>query len=77
MARVGPVARLEQHGVEDAHLHHLAADAVDLHPVADADAVTAHEHEPAEEGHDEVLERHGEAGTGEAEHGRELRGARP
>src|SRR6266511_5377249 len=50
-------------------LGHLAAHTLDLHPVTDADAVLAHQHEPAEEGDDEVLHRHGETGAGEAEDG--------
>src|SRR6516165_1894580 len=35
-------------------------------------AVAAHEHEPADEGNDEVLERDCEAGAGNAEHGAQL-----
>ena len=67
MALVGPVAGFEQHGAEEADLGDFAADAVDLDPVADADAVAAHEDEPAEEGEDEILEDDGEAGGGEAD----------
>ncbi len=74
MALVGPVAGLEQRGAEEADLDDLAADAIDLDPVADADAVLAHEDEPAEEGEDEVLEDDGEAGGDEAEDGRHLAG---
>ena len=74
MALVGPVAGFEQRGAEEADLDDLAADAVDLDPVADADAVFAHEDEPAEEGEDEVLEDDGEACGSEAEDGGDLAG---
>ena len=74
MALVGPVAGFEQGGAEEADLDDLAADAVDLDPVADADAVFAHEDEPAEEGEDEVLKDDGEAGGAEAEDGGDLVG---
>src|SRR5580704_4788752 len=45
MALVGPVAGFEQHRAEEADLDDLAADAVDLDPVADANTVFAHEDE--------------------------------
>src|SRR5215475_3333391 len=51
-----PFPRLEQHRVEQAELHDLAGHAVDLHEIADADAVLAHQHEPAEERDDEILQ---------------------
>src|SRR2546423_8703942 len=35
-------------------------------------SVPAHQHEPADEGDDEVLERHGETCAGETEHGAQL-----
>ena len=74
MALVGPVAGFEERGAEEADLDDLAADAVDLDPVADADAVFAHEDKPAEEGEDEVLEDDGEACGTEAEDGGDLVG---
>src|SRR3984885_4254231 len=74
MALVGPVAGFEQGGAEETDLDDLAADAVDLNPVADANAVFAHEDEPAEEGEDEVLEDDGEARGSEAEDGGDLAG---
>ena len=74
MALVGPVAGFEQRGAEEADLDDLAADAVDLNPVADADAVLAHEDEPAEEGEDEVLEDDRETRRSEAENRRGLAG---
>ena len=52
----------------------LAADAVDLDPVADANAVAPHQHEPAEEGDDEIFHRDRQAGAGQAEHRRRLCG---
>jgi hypothetical protein len=74
MALVGPVAGFEERGAEEADLYDLAADAVDLNPVADADAVFSHEDKPAEEGEDEVLKDDGEAGCSEAEDGGDLAG---
>ncbi len=69
-----PVAGFKERGAEEADLEDFAAYAVDLHPIADADAVFAHEDEPAEEGEDEVLKDYGEAGGGEAEDGWNLAG---
>src|SRR5256884_2908731 len=66
------VAGFEQYGAKHTELDHLTAHAVDLDPVADAHAVPAHQHEPADEGDDEVLERHGETCAGETEHGAQL-----
>jgi len=53
VARICPVAGFEQNGVEHPELDHFAGHAVDLHPIAEADAVFPHEHEPTEETHDE------------------------
>jgi len=72
MPRIGPVAGFEQHGVEHPKLHYFAGHAVDFDPVAEADAVLAHQHEPAEEAQDEVLERNGEARARKAEKSPEL-----
>ena len=69
---IRPVTGLEQHRAQHPELHHLAAHAVDLDPVAEADAVLAHQHEPADEGDDEILERDREAGAREPHHGAEL-----
>ena len=62
--------------MEHPELHDLAGHAVDLDPVAEADTVPAHQHEPAGEGDQEVLERHREARACQAEEGAEL-GRRP
>src|SRR5260370_31135467 len=70
---IAPVAGLQQHGMEHAELHDLAADAVDFHPVAEANAVAAHQDQPAEERDAEVLERDREARAHDADHGAELR----
>src|SRR5262249_10919062 len=72
---IRPVAGLTQYRVEHAELDHFAADAVDLHPVADAHAVRSHEHEPADEGDDEALQGHREAGGRQPDHGADLSGA--
>src|SRR5437762_10253129 len=73
-AGVGPVTGFQQYGAKHTELDHLAAHTVDLDPVADPHAVPAHQHEPADEGDDEVLERHCEARAGETEHGAQLPG---
>ena len=54
-------------GVEHPELDDLAGHAVDFDEVADADAVLSHQHEPAEEADDEVLERDGQSGAGQPE----------
>src|SRR6202035_3138017 len=72
VALVGPVAGFEQDGAEETDLDDLAANPVNLHPVADADAVSTHEDEPAEEGEDEVLKDDGEARGTETEDGGNL-----
>ncbi len=60
--------------MEHAEFGDLAADPVDFHPVSQPNAVAAHEHEPAEEGDDEILEGDGQAGADDADHGAELAG---
>jgi hypothetical protein len=57
---VRQISGLQQRGAHQADLGHLAAHAVDLNPVADANAVLAHEDEPAEKREDEVLHGDGE-----------------
>src|SRR6267154_2074822 len=74
VARVAPVTGLEQYRVKHPKFGHLAADAVDLDPVSQANAVSAHQHQPAEEGHDEVLQRHRQSGAHDPDHGPELAG---
>src|SRR6201999_1093036 len=72
MAGVAPIAGLEQHRVEHAEFGDFAADAVDFDPVAKPDSVAAHEHEPAEESDDEILEGNRQAGADYPQGGREL-----
>src|SRR5580704_16550604 len=72
MPGVSPVAGFEQRRAEQADLHNFAADTIDLDPVADANAVASHQHEPADEADDEVFQRHREAGAGQPEHCRGL-----
>src|SRR5262249_2434744 len=74
MATVGPIAGFEHGSAEDSDFDDLTADAVDLDPVADANAVLAHEDEPSEEGEDESLKDDGETGGGETQNGCELAG---
>src|SRR6516165_12219145 len=66
MTRSGPVAGLQQHGAKNAEFDHFTSHTVNLHPIAEADAVLPHEREPSEEADDEILERHGKAGAGRA-----------
>jgi len=69
---IRPVAGFEEGGAEESHFYDFASNAVDLYPVADPDAILTHQHEPAEEPQDEVLQDHCEAGCGEANDGRQL-----
>src|SRR5581483_6813295 len=72
MPRIGPCPGFEQDGTQQADLEHFPADPVDLDPIANADAVLAHEDKPAKERHDEILQRDGESGAGQAENCCEL-----
>ncbi len=67
MAGIGPVARFQQNRVEHSQLDHFAGHAVDLHPIAKAHAVFSHQHKPAQEPHDEILQRHSQARAGQAQ----------
>src|SRR5260370_10674618 len=69
---VAPIAGLHQHGMEHAEFGDFAADAVDFHPVAETNAVAAHQDQPAEERHDEILQRDREACAHDADHSAEL-----
>ena len=69
-----PVAGFEQNGLQQPDFDHLAGHAVDLNPVAHADAVAPHQHEPSKECDDEILHRHRQPGARQAEHRRRLRG---
>src|ERR1035441_4140997 len=53
----------------------LARDAVDLHPIANPDAMLTHQYKPAKERNDEVLQDQGESGSGEAKNGGHLAGS--
>src|SRR5579859_752727 len=74
VAGVGPVAGFQQDGFEQADLDHFSADAIDLDPVSDANAIASHENEPAEECDDEIFHRDSKAGAGESQNGGRLRG---
>src|SRR5579862_2237640 len=69
MALIRPVARLEHGGSEKTDLRNLACDAIDLHPIANPDAMLTHQYKPAKERNDEVLQDKRESGSGEAEDG--------
>ncbi len=71
---LGPVPDFEQHGLEDADVDDLAADAVDLNPVPEPDAVAADQCEPAEEGDDEVLQDHRQSSRGQSDDRGQLAG---
>jgi hypothetical protein len=60
--------------VEHAELDDLPRDAVDLHQIADADAVASHQHEPSDEPDDEILERDRESRAGESQEGADIIG---
>src|ERR1700729_1694587 len=72
MARIGPVSGFKQGGADQADVDHLAAYPINFDPVSNANAILPHEHEPSEEGHDEVFENDGEAGSGQSDDGRHL-----
>src|ERR1019366_8146261 len=72
MALIGPVARLEHRGAENTDLGNLARDAINLHPVANPDAMLTHQYKPAKERNDEVLQDQREPGSGEAKDGGHL-----
>src|SRR5206468_10576194 len=57
MPGIVPIPGFEQHGTEQADFDHFAAHAIDLDPIALPNSVFSHEHEPAEEADDEILQR--------------------
>ena len=74
MSLVRSVARLQQRGAEEPDIDDLACHAVDLHPVALADPIAAHQHKPAEERQDEVLKDHRQSRHTQSQDGRHLAG---
>src|SRR5271165_1211029 len=67
MPLVRPVAGFEHRRAEETDLDHFASNAVDLHPVADANAVLAHQNEPSKESQDESLQCNRESGSRQAQ----------
>src|SRR6202451_888186 len=61
MPRVRPVSRLEQHRMKHSQLDDFAGHAVDLNPITQSDSIPAHQHKPAKESDDEILQRDGQA----------------
>ena len=74
MALIRPVARLQHGRAEKTDLRNLAGDAIDLHQIADPDAILTHQYKPAKERNDEVLQDQRESGSGETEDGGHLAG---
>ena len=72
MAGIGPVAGFEQHGVERANFDDFAGHAVDFHPIAQANSIFSHQHKPADEANDEILESYRETRAGKPEKRTEL-----
>ena len=72
MAPVRQIAGFKQGSAHQADLGNFAAHAVDLNPIADANAILAHEDEPAEKREDEILHGDGESGGGKAKNGGHL-----
>src|ERR1700709_1744670 len=64
-----PVARLKQPCAEEPNLDHLTANAVNLYPVANANSVPSHQHEPAAESQDEILKHDGQPSCGQTQNG--------
>src|SRR5207248_8480307 len=72
MTGVGPVAGFEQHGSQQIYFHYFTDHAVDLNPIANANSVASHQHEPTDEGHDEIFQSDSQSCAGQAEDGRHL-----
>src|SRR5215469_7576999 len=72
MAGIGPIAGLEQNRVERPDLNDFPGHAVDFHPIAQANSVPAHEHEPTDESDDQALQRNGQARSRQSEERSEL-----
>src|SRR5258706_506550 len=72
MAGIGPVAGYKQQGVKHPKLNHFACHAIDLHPAAQTDSVLTHQYKPAEKAHNEILQRHSEAGACQPQNRTEL-----
>src|SRR5260370_39508632 len=67
MAGVGPVAGHKQNVVKQPKLDAFSGHAVDLPPVAQPNSVFPHQHEPADEAHNEIFESNCEARTSKSE----------
>ena len=72
MAGVGPIAGFEQHCAQQIYFNHFTDNAIDLHPITDANAIASHQHEPANESHDEIFEGDGQPCAGQPKDGRHL-----
>ncbi len=51
--------------MKHSEFNNFAGHSIDFHPIAKADTVFSHEHEPTQETDDEILQRHGQARAGE------------
>src|SRR5271167_916315 len=69
---VAPIAGLEQYRVKHAEFRDFAADAIDLHPVAQPDTIAPHEYQPTKKRHNEVLQGHGQPGADDPDRGGKL-----
>src|ERR1051326_8283999 len=69
-----PVACLQQHRVKRAQFDDFARDAVDLDPIANANAILTHQYKPSDKADDEILERDGQSCAGQSEKRSELSG---
>src|SRR5262249_18668526 len=74
MAWIGPISCLQDYRLQQSHFYHLAANAVDLHPIAGPNAVRTHQYEPADESDNEVLQGHSQSSSGKSQHCSQLVG---
>jgi hypothetical protein len=74
MAGVGPVSGFEQNRFQQSDLDDFATYAFNLHPVAHADTVAAHQQKPSKERHDHVFAGDRKSGAGKANNFRGLAG---
>ena len=72
MAGLGPVPRFQQDRVEHSGLHYFAGHSVDLHPIAQSNPVSPHQHEPSDKPNDEILQRDGESRAGKPKESSQL-----
>ena len=72
MSGICPISCLQQHGVKQPDLDNFARHSIDFNPIAQANPVPPHQHKPAKEADNEILQRDSEAGARKAKECTEL-----